>query len=121
MSGYQIITDATADLTEAWANQIGVEIIPMECQLGGVPYTFGPGGNITGEEFFAGMRGGKMGSTSQINPTVYEEHFTLCFSSGLSGTIQAAKICMEDLREKYPDQKLICVDSRPPLPARACW
>lgn len=61
MSGYQIITDATADLTEAWANQIGVEIIPMECQLGGVPYTFGPGGNITGEEFFAGMRGGKMG------------------------------------------------------------
>ena len=68
MSGYQIITDATADLTEAWANQIGVEIIPMECQLGGVPYTFGPGGNITGEEFFAGMRGGKMGSTSQINP-----------------------------------------------------
>ena len=68
MSGYQIITDATADLTEAWASQIGVEIIPMECQLGGVPYTFGPGGNITGEEFFAGMRGGKMGSTSQINP-----------------------------------------------------
>lgn len=122
MSGYQIITDATADLTEAWANQIGVEIIPMECQLGGTPYTFGPGGNITGEEFFAGMRAGKMGSTSQINPTVYEEHFTrcldqgldvlyICFSSGLSGTIQAAKLCMEGLREKYPDRKLICVDS----------
>ena len=98
MSGYQIITDATTDLTEAWANQIGVEIIPMECQLEGVPYTFGPGGNITSEEFFAAMRKGKMGSTSQINPTVYEAYFTrcleqgldvlyICFSSGLSGTI----------------------------------
>ena len=94
----------------------------MECQLGGTPYTLGPGGNITGEEFFAGMRAGKMGSTSQINPTVYEEHFTrcldqgldvlyICFYSGLSGTIQAAKLCMEDLREKYPDRKVYTVDT----------
>ena len=122
MSGYKIVTDATVDLTPAWAERIGVDIIPMECQLDGAPYSFGPGGNISGEEFFAGMRQGKTGSTSQINPTVYESHFErflsqgldvvyLCFSSGLSGTIQAARICMEELREKYPDRKIACIDT----------
>lgn len=122
MSGYKIITDATVDLTPEWAGQIGVDIIPMECELDGAPYTFGPGGNISGEAFFAGMRAGKTGSTSQINPTVYEAHFSkylsqgldilyLCFSSGLSGTIQAARLCMDELREHYPDRKLICIDS----------
>ena len=37
MSGYKIVTDATVDLTPAWAERIGVDIIPMECQLDGAP------------------------------------------------------------------------------------
>ncbi|MDE7011174.1 MAG: DegV family protein, partial [Oscillospiraceae bacterium] len=61
-------------------------------------------------------------STSQINPAVYRDAFEpclqkgedvlyLCFSSGLSGTIQTANLCMAELREEYPDRKLICVDT----------
>lgn len=34
MSGYKIVTDATVDLTPAWAERIGVDIIPMECPVG---------------------------------------------------------------------------------------
>ena len=122
MSDYQILTDATVDLTDSWAAKIGVDVIPMDVDLDGAPYTFGPGGNLSAEEFFAAMRQGKTATTSQINPAVYEAHFEkylsqgkdilyLCFSSGLSGTIQAANICMEGLREKYPERKLVCIDT----------
>ena len=38
--------------------------------------------------------------------------------SGLSGTIMAAQTCMEELWERYPERKLICVDSLWRLPAR---
>ena len=35
----------------------------------------------------------------------------LCFSSGLSGTIERARLCMRELAEEYPERKLVCVDS----------
>ena len=40
----------------------------MDVELDGSPYLFGPGGDITGSEFFTAMRQGKLGSTSQISP-----------------------------------------------------
>jgi DegV family protein with EDD domain len=120
---YQIITDATADLTEEYLRELGVDMIPMELDLDGQPFTFLPGrGNITPEEFYDALHQGRWGRTSQINPAVYESYFEsylsqgidliyLCFSSGLSGTVQTARVCMEQLAEKYPQRKLLCIDS----------
>lgn len=120
---YRIFTDATADLTPAMTEGLPpVTVIPMEGELGGEPFTFGPGGNLTAEAFYAVQREGKFASTSQINPAVYRDAFTpcleagedllyLCFSSGLSGTIQTAQLCMRELREEHPERKLVCVDT----------
>ena len=83
MSDYQIITDATADLSAEWADRIGVAVIPMDVELDGSPYLFGPGGDITGSEFFTAMRQGKLGSTSQISPARYEAAFERYLSQGL--------------------------------------
>lgn len=35
----------------------------------------------------------------------------LCFSSGLSGTIQTAAMVMAELQEKFPQRRIICVDT----------
>lgn len=94
----------------------------MEVSLDGVPRTFGPGGDLTVEEFYAALREGKQCSTSQISLLTYMEAFErhlregrdilyLCFTSGLSGTLQTALICMEELRERYPERTLRCVDT----------
>ena len=59
---------------------------------------------------------------TQISPAVYLEYFekwlsqgkdilSLCFSSGMSSTWQNAYICAEELKEKYPERKIICVDT----------
>lgn len=120
---YRIFTDATADLTaELLAGLPEVGVIPMEITLGDRGYTYGPGGDLTVEEFYAAQRAGQFAFTSQINPTVYFQHFEpclaagedvlyLCFSSGLSGTFQTACLCAEDLREQYPERKILCLDT----------
>ena len=120
---YQIITDATADLNEELlAGLPEVRIIPMHVEVGGKEYLFGPGGNIDCGEFYGYLRSGQYSSTSQINPEVYREHFEailrngkdvlyLCFSSGLSGTIQSARMAIAGLREEYPDRTILCLDT----------
>ncbi len=120
---YQIITDATADLNEELlAGLPEVRIIPMHVQVNGKEYMFGPGGNITNEEFYAYLRSGQFATTSQINPETYREHFVailkqgmdvlyLCFSSGMSKTIQSAQMAIAELQEEYPDRTILCLDT----------
>ena len=120
---YQIITDATADLNAELMQESGLEMLPMDVEIEGKRYSYAPVGGDLGEaEFYRALQAGKRASTSQINPLVYESCFErflkagmdvlyVCFTSGLSGTIMAAQTCMEELRERYPERKLICVDS----------
>lgn len=121
---YQIFTDATADMTREMVRGLPpVEVIPMEIDLSGDACTYGPGGTITAQKFYAALRGGKYASTSQINPTVYRHAFEphlragrdilyLCFSSALSSTIETAELCMAELRLEYPERKLVLIDTR---------
>lgn len=121
--GYQIFTDATADMNEEMLFGLPhVEIIPMEVLVGGAIYTYGPSGNLTVEQFYKMQREGAFASTSQISPETYRTYFEpflkegqdvlyLGFTSGLSGTINSANICARELEEEYPNRKIICVDT----------
>ena len=121
--GYKLFSDVTADVSEELMRGMPeVELVPMQVELGGENYTYGPGGDLTVEHFYAEQRAGKFASTSQINPMVYRECFEktlkagedilyLCFSSGLSSTLQSANLCAQELREEYPERKLIVVDT----------
>lgn len=120
---YQIITDATADMSpEMMEGLPEVFMLPMQVTIDGQDYTYGPGGNITVEAFYTEQNNGKFASTSQINPSTYTEYFEkflsegqdilyLCFTSGMSGSYQNALMCAQELQEKYPDRKIICVDT----------
>ena len=121
--GYNLFSDVTADVSEELMRGMPeVELVPMQVELGGENYIYGPGGDLTVEHFYAEQRAGKFASTSQINPMVYRECFEktlkagedilyLCFSSGLSSTLQSANLCAQELREEYPERKLIVVDT----------
>lgn len=121
--GYQIFTDATADMNAEMLKDLPhVEIIPMEVLVGGAIYTYGPSGNLTVEQFYKMQREGAFASTSQISPETYRTYFEpalkagqdilyLGFTSGLSGTINSANLCARELEEEYPDRKILCVDT----------
>lgn len=124
MKDYVIITDATADIPVEMLEELGIEVIPMDFEMGGRSYRHFPDGrDMDLHEFYDRMRAGQMSTTTQINCTMYNSYFEpvlkdgkdilyICFSSGLSGTYQAAQIAISDLAEKYPKNKVVCVDSR---------
>lgn len=121
---YQILTDATADMTPGMQEGLpAVQVIPMEVDLGGEVRTFGPGGDMSARAFYAALRGGQFATTSMINPDVYRASFEphlkagrdvlyLCFSSALSGTIEMARMCAGELSTAYPARQVVIVDTR---------
>ncbi len=123
MSEYVLLSDATSDLPAGIIKKLGVQIVPMEYIIDEKSYRFEPSQeDMTCEEFYGLLREGKLSSTTQINPAIYEEVFSkilaegkdvfyLAFSSGLSGTYQSAQIAKEIVLDEYPDRKIICVDS----------
>lgn len=120
---YRIFTDATADHSpEMMVGFPEVTVLPMEVILNGKSRIYGPGGDLDVAEFYAALRGGATASTTQIRPDVYFKHFTpcleagedilyLCFTSGMSGTYQTARMCAEELRESFPERTIRCVDT----------
>lgn len=120
---YQLFCDATNDLPAEVIDKLDVKIVPMEVVLDGKSYTYDMyEKELSCAEFYAQLKEGKLSSTSQINPVVYEELFRpvleegkdifyLAFTSGMSGTYQASLIAREILLEDFPDRKIICIDS----------
>lgn len=74
------------------------------------------------EDFYQAMKDGAMTKTSQVNVNEYEEYFEpflkegkdilhLSLSSGISGVYNSACVARNVLTEKYPDRKIIVIDS----------
>lgn len=71
--------------------------------------------------FYEFLKNGKLPSTSQLNEFQYEEFFEellekgdvlhIAFGSGMTGSVYNAEKAAKNLREKYPDRKLIVIDS----------
>ncbi|MDO4343764.1 MAG: DegV family protein [Eubacteriales bacterium] len=123
MPAYQIFTDATADLSPEMLSRMGsVKIIPMEVEIGGKTYSYAPDGDISPHEFYELQKAGNFASTSQINSDIYFKNFEpclregkdilyLCFTSGMSGTYQTVRLCADHLRERFPERKIVCIDT----------
>ena len=120
---YRIFTDATADLTLEMVKGLPkVEIIPMQVEINGQQYSYGPYGNLPVSLFYELQRQGHFASTTQINPQTYHDYWDralrqgmdvlyLGFSSGMSGCMQSANVCAKELREAYPERKIVCIDT----------
>lgn len=120
MSEFIIITDSSADLPASVACDMGVTVIPLEVNIDGIGCKYND--EIDIKEFYGWLRDKKGAKTSAINLDRFTEVFEgfvkegkdviyIGFSSGLSATFMAAKNAAEELSEKYPDRKIIAVDS----------
>ena len=71
--------------------------------------------------FYDLLAGGALPTTSQINQYQYEEFFDgllkkgdvlhINFGSGMTGSVNNARLAAETLREKYPGRRLEIIDS----------
>lgn len=119
---YWIVTDSTIDMPESFAESYkDFRVVNLTYIIDGQSYV-PDGTDAHTRSVYDKMREGKMITTSQVNSETWKEafedilqqgHDILCiaFSSGLSGTYQAATVAAEELREKYPERKLEVIDS----------
>lgn len=120
MRDYVITVNSTVDLPKEWLEERNVPVIPLKYTMNGETYTDMYG--LSAKEFFAKLREGKMSVTSQVNPEEAiaalepfvkegKDVLHLGFSSGLSGTLNSMRIAGEELSEKYPEAKIIIIDT----------
>lgn len=123
MDSYVIITDSSADFDDKMVQELGVDVLPLRFTLDEVTYANWPDGReISFSEFYKRLRQGGSSSTSQVNSSEFTETFRpllksgkdvlyLGFSSGLSGTVNSARIAAQELAEEFPQQTIKVVDT----------
>ena len=121
---YLIVTDAASDIIPSYADEEGILVIPMEVTMtdGKVFDATYDNANMDLDDFYKKIQEGLFAQTSAITPQRYREFFTPllqeghdvlyhCFTSALSSTYNNACMVAEELKEEFPERKLIVVDS----------
>ena len=121
MATYKIITDSSCDFTKAQYAELDLSFSSLTLLYQGENRD-----SFTEEDelkaFYDGIRAGEMPTTSAVNPEGWvnimepilargQDVLCLTFTSGLSTTHQSAVIAATDLRERYPERKILVVDT----------
>ena len=121
MNEFQIFTDSCCDLIAEQTAAMNVVCVPLSVVCDGAATD----DYSTAEErktFFDSIRAGKMPSTSAVNPDRWlgafkaaleagKDVLAICFVSTLSATYQSAVIAAEELKDEYPDRKILVCDT----------
>lgn len=122
LQNYQITCSSTVDLT--WDHLSGRDIryIPFHYQLDGKDLMDDLGQSMSMDAFYDAMDHGADTRTSQINQEEYAEFFEeilasgkdvlhVSLSSGISGTVNSARLAADMLRDRYPERRIFVLDS----------
>ena len=122
MSDFQLTCCSTADRTSEFFTSRNIDYICFHFTMDGKEYPDDLGESIPFDEFYERMKNGADTRTAQVNVAEYVDFFTpfleegkdivhVSLSSGISGTINAARNAAAILRERYPERKIHVIDS----------
>ena len=118
----KIITDSGSDISQEYAKQIGLRVIPLVFRFGEQEYNDGV--DLSNFEFYEKLENcDELPKTSQISPYRYSEVFKeetadgseavyLSISSGVSGCFQSATLAASEFDGKQPQALSIPVKDR---------
>lgn len=119
---FQLSCESTVDLPYSYISGRDISVLFYTYAVDGEEFVddMGRDPNVL-PAFFEKLDAGKLPSTSQINEFRYEEYFEallekgdvlhIAFGSGMTPSVRNACDAAERLREKYPERKLIVIDS----------
>ena len=121
MNNYVIFTDSACDIKPEMLREWGVQHEPLTFRFNDSETEYADG-SVDIKGFYDKMRAGGVAKTAAVNVETFsrrfEEHLKngvdvlyLGFSSGLSTTYNSGRIAAEQLREKYPERKVVTVDT----------
>ena len=119
---YILSCSSTADLSKEHFESRDIHYICFHYSLDGVEHADDLGQSIPFDQFYRAMADGAETKTSQISVAEYLEYFEkflaegkdvlhVSLSTGISGTFNAAMGASRICAERYPDRKVLVVDS----------
>ena len=121
MNDYVIFTDSAADLPAEKLREWDVRCVDLTFSFDGEEKIF-TNADIPASDFYERMRQGGQPRTSAVNIQTFADAFEdvlkegkdvlyLGISSGISTTINSARIAAAELKEKYPERSVAIVDT----------
>lgn len=122
MNPYVLTCCSTADMPAEYFEKRNIPYVCFHFNMEGKQYPDDLGRSMSFDEFYTRIADGAMPTTSQVNVeqfTAFFEPFLqngqdilhVSLSTGLSGSFQSANMARDDLQKKYPDRKILLVDS----------
>ncbi len=120
---YQLFCDSNCELWHTTVKELGLHVIGMPYILDGQEYVYDMGEKTDLKEFFDKMRNGAVPKTAALNEYAYTECFEpilakgediyyVTFSHQMSGTFNAMKNVIAQLKEKYPEREIRFKDAK---------
>lgn len=120
---YQLFCDSNCELWHTTVKELGLNVIRMPYIIDDKEYFYDMGENTDFKAFFDKMRAGATPKTAALNEYAYTEYFEpilargediyyITFSHQMSGTFNAMKNVIAQLKEKYPEREIRFKDSK---------
>lgn len=120
---FAVFTDGCSNLPGYLLTQLNIQVLPCSYVLDGEPGIFH--GDIDGFDthgYYDKLRNGSVMKTSLLNTQLFLDHFRpelesgkdviyVGMSSGISGTIQSARIAADELSDEFPERTIRVIDS----------
>ncbi len=121
-NNFQLSCESTVDLSYDYVTSKNVSVLFYTYTINGIEYLDNMGRSKNNQNiFYQLIEAGNLPKTSQINEYKYYDYFEklllkgdvfhLAFGTGMTPSYYNALKAAEMLKEKYPDRKLIIVDS----------
>ena len=121
-SSFLLSCESTIDLPYSYANERNLPVLFYSYQVDGVDYEDDMGRDPEAlPKFYGFLAEGKLPTTAQLNEFQYETFFDnllqqgdvlhIAFGSGMTASVQNAMLAAETLWEKYPERRLVVIDS----------
>ncbi len=116
-------TDTDCEMHYTDAESLNMKVIGMPYTLKNEEHVYDFGKNTDIKKFYDEMRAGEVVTTSALNTQEYLDYFEpvlaagedvlyVHFSRELSGTFNHMQAAIDELKEKYPERKITCFDTR---------
>ena len=110
------------DTSPEWLKERDIICLPFHFSIGNAQYDDDFWSGWKPEQMYARMLAGEDAKTSQVTVAEYTAHFKqylsegkdilhLTLSSGISGTYNSAMVAAMEVKEAYPERKIIVMDS----------
>lgn len=120
MSNFEIYTDSSCDLPKEMIEQYDLKVMQLEVTIDDNPPVLNR--DIEPKELYNKLRNGSMAKTNAVTPGFFEEHMKktlkegkdilyIGFTSALSVTYNNGVMIMDELKEEFPERKLLYIDT----------